>query len=325
MNLGYPKISISRSASTTQPKFESHMNALVVEYGLVHILDLLSQKARANEAMLSTSYNYHIREIRSGGTFNYSQFDLYEIIKNYSIFDIFYNNDSKLIALEKFVNKDVQAFGYTVMKNGTIIKTQKGAFRVNCFDCLDRTNICQHFICRKVIDVYIRTLSNLQENHSIVNLINAKYSKMWTENGHVISSIFTGTETLKSHITRSEKSNFFSFIGDLQKSATRLYKNSLREFESFSIINTILGYSCPDLVKIRKFVLIKDTPIKKKTELEVNVLTWNINCYKTVKKQDLTSLIPCHKETLVNIPKAFILCLQEIVELSPAQVPIFYI
>ena len=36
-------------------------------------------------------------------------------------------------------------------KNGNILSFQKGVFRMNCVDCLDRTNVVQGLLARRII------------------------------------------------------------------------------------------------------------------------------------------------------------------------------
>lgn len=42
--------------------------------------------------------------------------------------------------------------------SGQILSEQKGIFRTNCLDCLDRTNVVQNKICFRLVDVILDTL-----------------------------------------------------------------------------------------------------------------------------------------------------------------------
>lgn len=57
---GQQKIQITRSAEATQPAFDKHFESLEVDYGTVHILNLLSV-SKPGEAELTARYNYHVQ------------------------------------------------------------------------------------------------------------------------------------------------------------------------------------------------------------------------------------------------------------------------
>jgi phosphatidylinositol-bisphosphatase len=73
--------------------------------------------------------------------------------------------------------------------NETKTSLQKGVFRINCIDCLDRTNNVQLTLGMVVL---IMQLSNLKINADINNLT-GHLRDMWINNGDHISRIYTGT------------------------------------------------------------------------------------------------------------------------------------
>lgn len=57
---GQQKIEVTRSAEATQPAFDRHFEGLELNYGTVHVLNLLSE-SKPGEAELTNRYRYHVR------------------------------------------------------------------------------------------------------------------------------------------------------------------------------------------------------------------------------------------------------------------------
>jgi phosphatidylinositol-bisphosphatase len=76
--------------------------------------------------------------------------------------------------------------------NETRTSLQKGVFRINCIDCLDRTNNVQLTIGMVVL---IMQLSSLKKDVDTNNLV-GHLRDMWINNGDNISRIYTGTGAL---------------------------------------------------------------------------------------------------------------------------------
>lgn len=57
---GQQKIQVTRSPEATQPAFDRHFERLEVNYGTVHVLNLLSE-SKPGEAELTNQYRYHVR------------------------------------------------------------------------------------------------------------------------------------------------------------------------------------------------------------------------------------------------------------------------
>lgn len=48
------------------------------------------------------------------------------------------------------VSAEQEEYAYLqLLKDGTVIRQQDGAFRTNCIDCLDRTNVVQSLLARR--------------------------------------------------------------------------------------------------------------------------------------------------------------------------------
>ncbi len=69
-----------------------------------------------------------------------------------------FENVSILMENIKDIIKDMR---YCWLDNEGMICEQRGVFRVNCIDCLDRTNIVMTAIARQVMDTQVRNIFSL--------------------------------------------------------------------------------------------------------------------------------------------------------------------
>ena len=63
--------------------------------------------------------------------------------------------------IEKYVEQ------YGVFQEGARQQRQSGVLRINCIDCLDRTNVVQGWLARKQLDALLIQLGLLQPGSSI--------------------------------------------------------------------------------------------------------------------------------------------------------------
>lgn len=111
--------------------FRSHFDQIVQRYGKVHIVNLLSNNEK--EGLMLKAFEKHYQELKNPDV-NYHAFDFHEMLgksgKNFHLV-------SPLL-LDP-LQADMIKFGlYFSDVGGPPSTTQKGVFRVNCLDCLDR-------------------------------------------------------------------------------------------------------------------------------------------------------------------------------------------
>ncbi|EHB13415.1 Phosphatidylinositide phosphatase SAC2 [Heterocephalus glaber] len=78
-----------------------------------------------------------------------------------------------------------------------VICKQEGIFRVNCMDCLDRTNVVQAAIARVVMEQQLKKLGVMPPEQPLPVKCNRIYQIMWANNGDSISRQYAGTAALK--------------------------------------------------------------------------------------------------------------------------------
>ena len=67
-------------------------------------------------------------------------------------------------------------------------KLQKGVFRVNCKDCLDRTNLVQSAVARTALEEQLRSLSLLGRSEYLGADLDRAHRNLWADHGDFISA-----------------------------------------------------------------------------------------------------------------------------------------
>lgn len=169
---GQQKIQITRSPEATQLAFDKHFDSLDIDYGNVHILNLLSE-SKPGEADLTAKYRYHVQKSPLN-----QNLDLTKTSRNQerlleAQFD--FNAECKgpggyeaASMVKRLIHDRAESFAYFLcekdrLRSGTqldgkdqhrvtaVVLQQEGVFRTNCLDCLDRTNLIQTIIRFEVL------------------------------------------------------------------------------------------------------------------------------------------------------------------------------
>ncbi|PNF21521.1 hypothetical protein B7P43_G13512, partial [Cryptotermes secundus] len=107
-------------------------------------------------------------------------------------------------------------------KEGRIC-SQKGIFRVNCIDCLDRTNVVQTALAKAVMEIQFSKLGLIPPEGNIPSNIRNTFQLLWANNGDIISKQYAGTNALKGDYTRTGERKFTGMMKDGMNSANRYY------------------------------------------------------------------------------------------------------
>ncbi|OBZ85798.1 Inositol-1,4,5-trisphosphate 5-phosphatase 1 [Choanephora cucurbitarum] len=323
MQLVQHKIQISRGPGATQPAVKRHFDELINRYHCVSNINLLSQKetSAAGESVLSQAFNTAVHQL------NYDpqlvqmvNFDLHAECRGGN-----YDNVSLLM---RDIRESMENYGFFLMdtEDNQIICTQKGVFRTNCMDCLDRTNLVQNEISRKALLDFLHAKFR-QQQFSFGNLV-SRHSHLWAENGDSLSKIYAGTGALKSAFTRTGKVTFMNVLSDATRSVNRFYINNFQDKARQEVIDQLLG-KLANQTMIMIYDPISDnvtrqlsTRIKeysRNRKITIFAGTYNLNG-KRFKGESLEPWLLDHLKLNKEEPDLYVIGFQEIVELSPQQV-----
>ena len=130
---------------------------------------------------------------------------------------------------------------------------QKGVFRVNCVDCLDRTNVVQTAIARLVMETQLTKLGVVQPEQGLSQSCKMNFQSLWANNGDMVSRQYAGTNALKGDYTRTGERNLSGLVKDGVNSASRYYLNQIRDTYKQAAIDLLIGKEIGDeLLKTEK-------------------------------------------------------------------------
>ena len=104
-----------------------------------------------------------------------------------------------------------------------LLRFQKGVHRINCVDCLDRTNVVQRWLAENVVKDVLVKIGCLLPEDNVPDRLRAALKVMWHENGNAISRQYTGTDALKGDVTKTGKREMTGFLRDGVNSLERRY------------------------------------------------------------------------------------------------------
>lgn len=308
-----PKVTITGSFEASHPTFEKHFDHLRDKYSLIHCVNLLTD-GKSSELALTKTYVEHLKEYKKSHADSvfYTHFDFHQETKNT------YADAVRVIPKLHGSLKNFDFFLFDMESNRVILE-QKGTFRTNCLDCLDRTNVMQQVISLAVLREYMESLGI-----RAFNSLEDKHRSLWANHGDQISQIYTGTNALKSSFSRSGKMGFAGALSDATKSISRIYINNFVDKGKQQVTDTLLGK-----VSTQKQVMIFD-PImdyinnklpqyeSKFTETEkITILAGTFNLAGTNKSDDLTEWLFPRKGFS---PSVFVVGFQEVVELNASNI-----
>ncbi|KAL2834525.1 SacI homology domain-containing protein [Aspergillus cavernicola] len=339
---GQQKIEVARSIEATQHAFNKHIETLELEYGAVHVVNLLSE-LRPGEVELSTRFREHIRrnllnqkadsnKLSDHALLRTTEFDFHAEARGPMGYGAGGEIKRELLhslnGFAYFLSEKSSTPSSRVNKSGpgstSVILQQEGIFRTNCLDCLDRTNLVQTIISSMALDSFL-----LQENGELSSDINLRHSTLWADNGDALSKIYAGTGALKSSYTRHGKMSLAGALADARKTATRLYINNFSDKARQRTIDLLLG-RLPDQIPVHLYDPVNDMvsgeldrrALEYTSKKSINVWTgtFNVNGRVQGPEIDLSPwLFPKTNEQYPD-PAIFAVGFQEIVVLSPQQI-----
>ncbi|ESN98354.1 hypothetical protein HELRODRAFT_193055 [Helobdella robusta] len=225
-----PPPRIERDFDQNFKAFSKHMQSVVKTYDRVTIINLIEQTGK--EKVLGDVFLQHVVTCNDP-RITYVTFDFHEYCRGMK-----FENVSILTENIMPIVKDMKYCW--VDTNGMICK-QQGVFRVNCVDCLDRTNIVQSALARIVLEMQCRKLGLLSPERQLGGNYKTLYQQMWANNGDVISRQYAGTAALKGDYTRTGERKFTGMMRDGVNSANRYYINRVRDIYKQATVDLMQG------------------------------------------------------------------------------------
>lgn len=229
-----PSPELDSDLSASRSAFSSHFGTITKSYGEVAVVSLVDKSG--SEGVLAYALERHFELDLQGVPAKLVAFDFHRHCagKEY---------ERGLAALLSRIRDDITNYGFYTKGLPANNRRQSGVFRVNCVDCLDRTNVVQSIIARVALS---KQLSAIYSADVLVPLPDSsfrlygdsedRFKHVWGDNADAVSKQYSGTGALKTDFTRTGKRSTTGVIGDGVKSVMRMYyKNFVDESRQESI------------------------------------------------------------------------------------------
>lgn len=225
-----PPPRLDRDEEETKQAFEKHFAEQIALYGSQVIISLVEQSGK--EKLLADAYLNHVLHLDCP-ELTYVSFDFHEYCRGMR-----FENVSVLIDGIKDLIRDMR---YCWLDQQGLICGQRGVFRVNCIDCLDRTNIVQTAIAKTAMDTQFVRLGLLPPEGVLPTACRRIFQMLWANNGDIISRQYAGTVALKGDFTRTGSRRLAGMMKDGYNSANRYYVNRFKDAYRQATIDLMLG------------------------------------------------------------------------------------
>ncbi|KAL8133660.1 hypothetical protein AgCh_008921 [Apium graveolens] len=234
VNLTYkPKFEILRLEEAPRV-IERHFMDIRKRYGNVIAVDLVNK--HGGEGRLSEKFADAMQHI-SGDDVRYLHFDFHQICGHvhFERLSILYDQIKDFLVKNSYL---------LLNESGEKVEVQTGVVRSNCIDCLDRTNVTQSMIGRKLLEFQLRRLGvfDAEETISTHSNLDDSFKILWANHGDEISIQYSGTPALKGDFVRFGKRTFQGILNDGRNSLMRYYLNNFCDGTKQDAIDLLQGH-----------------------------------------------------------------------------------
>ncbi|XP_063163310.1 phosphatidylinositide phosphatase SAC2 [Candoia aspera] len=225
-----PRPRLDKCEKETVTYFCAHFEEQLNIYKKQIIINLVDQAGR--EKIIGDAYLKQVL-LYNNPSLTYVSFDFHEHCRGMK----FENVQTLTDAISDIIT-DVK---WCWVDQAGVICKQEGIFRVNCMDCLDRTNVVQAAIARVIMEQQLKKLGVMPPEQALPVKCNRIYQIIWANNGDAISRQYAGTAALKGDFTRTGERKLAGVMKDGVNSANRYYLNRFRDAYRQAVIDLMQG------------------------------------------------------------------------------------
>ncbi|OIT06518.1 PREDICTED: phosphoinositide phosphatase SAC6-like [Nicotiana attenuata] len=213
---------------------ERHFLDLRKKYGNVLAVDLVNK--HGGEGRLNEKFANAMQQV-VGDDVRYLHFDFHHICGHvhFERLSILYEQ------IEDFFIKNRY---FLLNEKGEKVEMQLGVVRTNCIDCLDRTNVTQSMLARKMLEFQLRRLGvfDAEEAISTHPNLDESFKILWANHGDDISLQYSGTPALKGDFVRYGKRTVQGIVNDGWNALMRYYLNNFVDGTKQDAIDLMQGH-----------------------------------------------------------------------------------
>lgn len=228
-----PKFEIVRLEAAPRVA-ERHFLDLRKKYGNVLSVDLVNK--HGGEGRLNEKFANAMQHV-AGDDVRYLHFDFHHICGHvhFERLSILYDQ------IEDFFIKNRY---FLLNEKGEKVEVQLGVVRTNCIDCLDRTNVTQSMLGRRMLEFQLRRLGifDAEESISTHPNLDESFKILWANHGDAISIQYSGTPALKGDFVRYGKRTVQGIVNDGCNALMRYYLNNFVDGTKQDAIDLMQGH-----------------------------------------------------------------------------------
>ena len=131
-----------------------------------------------------------------------------------------------------------------------LLRLQEGIIRTNCFDSVDRTNMAQFVISRRVLELILCHVDLMLRRPGLTLELafpneDAALRDVWAENGDELCRWYAGSRAMKSSYTRTGRISVLGLMDDATKGVGRYFRNC------FAV--SFVSFPADSLVRFHRF------------------------------------------------------------------------
>ncbi|KAH6797033.1 Phosphoinositide phosphatase family protein [Perilla frutescens var. hirtella] len=228
-----PKFEIVRPEEASRVA-ERHVLDLRKKYGNVLAVDLVNKDG--GEGRLCEKFGQAMEPIVSDDV-RYLHFDFHKICGHvhFERLSILYEQIEDFLIKSRYL---------LLNEKGEKVESQGGVVRTNCIDCLDRTNVTQSMLARKMLEFQLRRLGvfNAEETISSHPNFDESFKNLWANHGDDISIQYSGTPALKGDFVRCGQRTIQGILKDGFNALMRYYLNNFADGTKQDAIDLVQGH-----------------------------------------------------------------------------------
>ncbi len=227
-----PPVLEAESPEQDSEAFARHFDNEFSVYDKVHCVSLVEQQGR--ERPLAEAFFEQAIKLDEP-RLAFTAFDFHEKCRAMR-----FENVSLLV---EGIEEHLKATKYAWLDSQGLVCKQDGVFRVNCVDCLDRTNVAQTALAGAVLRRQLAKLGVFgpEDVEDLPKETSLGFRALWANNGDALSRQYAGTKALKGDYTRTGERNLSGMMKDGVNSASRYYLNQFKDAFRQAAIDVVVG------------------------------------------------------------------------------------
>jgi len=126
-----------------------------------------------------------------------------------------------------------------------IQREQRGVWRVNCKDCIDRTNVVLTYLAKRVASQFFSSIGVGVDFDGESDLAQI-FKQAWLDHGDFVSRQYTGTDAMKRDCAEYGYRTFSGLIKDGLTALTRWHNNNNFDSQKIDALALWFGDFCPE-------------------------------------------------------------------------------